>query len=322
MRYYLGIDGGGTKTRFVLCNEKGCTVAKKTLPSCHYLQYGLDAITSTVGAGLHDVCEQSGVALADISNCFISCGGYGDIAEDCIKIENAAGKALGGIKFSVGNDCENALAGALCGKAGINLVAGTGSIGAGKNPAGLFLRSGGWHYAIGGDEGSAYWIASRLLNEWLRQYDGRDKKTALFYHTRTKLGIETGEELLNLLVNIWKMDRTVIASKAPLVGDIFDAGDIFAKNILDDAANNLCDIAISLKERLKMSDYTEVSYSGGVFKLGERIIEPLREKLRKNNLLLVAPALPPIGGALILAMKADGIFIDTMIVDSLKAGLF
>lgn len=319
MRYYLGIDGGGTKTRFALCDGRGRVVAKQTLPSCHYLQHGLPTLTSTVRTGLNDVCEQSGITMADVTYCFISCGGYGDVAEDCKKIEKAVLDGLGSIQFSVGNDCENALAGALCGKEGITLVAGTGSIGAGINSEGIFLRSGGWHYAIGGDEGSAYWIASRLLNEWLRQYDGRDKKSALFDYIRAKLGVETGEELLDLLVNVWKMDRTIIASIAPIVGILFDNGDQYAQAILDDVANNLCEIAIALRKRLNFSDFTEVSYSGGVFKLGERIIEPLRKKLCKNNLLLVPPVLPPTAGAIILAMKADGILIDSSIVNSLKA---
>ena len=64
---------------------------------------------------------------------------------------------LGHRRYRCGNDMVCAWAGSLGGEDGINIVAGTGSIGYGER-AGASARAGGWGEVFG-DEGSAYWIA-------------------------------------------------------------------------------------------------------------------------------------------------------------------
>ncbi len=287
MKYYLGIDGGGTKTKFSLCDDAGHILAEYTGSTCHYLQCGFEGITSLFNEGIKSLCESAAITPTDIAFAFAGCAGYGDVEEDCQPIINAVAKALKDIPFAVGNDCENALAGALAGANGINLIAGTGSMGCGISPAVKeSIRCGGWHHAIGSDEGSAYWISWNLLKEFTRQSDGRDDKTALYDKLREALDIKSDGQLITRVVEEWNLDRTRLASLAPLAADLYDEGDMYAFLIIEHAAEELADMAIALYRQLGFdgSYAVPVSGTGGVFKMGERITKPLAEILEDNGL--------------------------------------
>lgn len=318
MGIYLGVDGGGTKTKFILCDERGSVLSEATLSTCHYLQCGFPAVSKTLSGGLRAVCAESGIRPQEISYAFVACAGYGDLPSDCRAIEDAVGRAFSAFPFRIGNDCENALAGALCGGVGINLAVGTGSIGAGRNGNGELRRCGGWHYALGGDEGSGYWIALQLIHTFLRQCDGRDKRTILYDTVKEKLGIASPGELLAKIVYEWKLDRARIASLSVLTGDLYDCGDPYAKRILRDAGKELCDIAAALYCDLHFTEIVPVSYTGSVFLLGERILQPLRQSLAEFPMRLLPPVLPPDRGALILAMQADHVSISDDVIHTLS----
>ena len=73
---------------------------------------------------------------------------------------------------------EIALWGALEGKPGISLVAGTGSICCGRNAEGDTLRAGGWGHLIG-DEGSGYAIGRDVIKAVSHLWDGYGAPTCL-----------------------------------------------------------------------------------------------------------------------------------------------
>ncbi|MEI9903464.1 MAG: BadF/BadG/BcrA/BcrD ATPase family protein [Asticcacaulis sp.] len=73
-------------------------------------------------------------------------------------------------------------AGSLAGADGINIVAGTGSIGYGER-LGRGARAGGWGEVFS-DEGSAYWIAVQGLAAFARMSDGRLAKGPLQRHSQ------------------------------------------------------------------------------------------------------------------------------------------
>ncbi len=306
MKAFIGIDGGGTKTKFILSDELGHILAESTQPTCHYLQCGLERVTEVLRAGVAAVCQESGVAADEITYAFVGCPGFGDTESMTPAILAAVESALYPIPHRVGNDCENALAGALAGKPGINLIAGTGSMGCGKNDSGRSLRCGGWHHAIGSDEGSGYWISFQMLKEFTRQSDGRDSKTPLYDEIKRVLEISDDGDIVTRVVDQWRMDRTRIAALCPLIGKLHDLGDPYAAKILEEAAEELFEIALALYRQLGFSGTIPVSGTGGVFQLKERILAPLREKLAANNMHLVSPLLPPDRGALLLAFQLGG----------------
>lgn len=305
MKYYLGVDGGGTKTEFLLGDENGSILAKYTGGSCHYLQIGYEGITDLIAAGLHEICTESGVSRNRISGAFLGLAGYGDIASHAKAIEEAVAKSMKYIPFSLGNDCENALAGALGGRSGINIIAGTGSVGFGRDDSGRTCRCGGWHYALGGDEGSAYWIGWSLLKEFSRQRDGRSPETELRNTIKNHLNVDSDDEVVNRVAVEWNLDREKIAALSPLCTELAGNGDPAAVKIMKDCARELADYAEAIYRKLDFTGETPVSGTGGVFSSGKVLTDELDRLLRKKGMYYTAPAADPATGALILAGKGN-----------------
>lgn len=304
MKVFLGIDGGGTKTKFTLCRNDGRILAENTQPTSHYLQVGLKNVTQVLSDGLLSVCKM--IPPEGITYAFVGCPGFGDTESMTSDILESVGKAMGPIPHVVGNDCESSLAGALMGCPGISLIAGTGSMACGKNDDGTILRCGGWHHAIGSDEGSGYWLSWRLLHEFTRQSDGRDKKTPLYQAVREALNMTADGDVITRVVDAWGMDRTKVASLSRLMEGLCDAGDPYANEILSDAARELSEMAGTLYQRLGFTGAVPVSYTGGVFRLGNRLLSPLGSLLAEKCMYLTAPLYPPDIGSLILAFRYSG----------------
>lgn len=305
-KYYIGIDGGGTKTKF-LAGRQGESlevIGEYTGGRCHYMQIGFDGVEDLMRDGIAAICDNAGIRTDEVAFVFAGFAGCGDVASDQPMLDEALRKAFGNIPYAAGNDSENALEGALRGQPGINIIAGTGSIGSGRNAAGKFMRCGGWHYALGGDEGSAYWIAWNLLKEYSRQSDGRDKRTLLYDAVNDALDLKTGDEMVTRVVNEWNLNRTRIAGLAPIVSRLCEEGDPYAEAILTGCAKELADLAIVLRGKLGFGDEdVPVSGTGGVFKIGPAVTQPFNEILRAHGMHYVEPATTPDMGALMLAVK-------------------
>ena len=120
---------------------------------------------------------------------------------------------LGHRRYRCGNDMVCAWAGSLGGEDGINIVAGTGSIGYGER-RGKTARAGGWGEVFG-DEGSAYWIAVQGLNVFTRMSDGRLPKGPLYAAFTASLGLSADLDLCAKVMNAHT--RGSIAAMSQLV---------------------------------------------------------------------------------------------------------
>ena len=317
--YYLGVDGGGTKTKFSLTNEYGEIICEVNKPTSHYLQVGLDGLTNILNEGIDDICKEAKITRDDIASSFIGAPGFGDIKADEERILDAVKKAFKNMKHAVGNDGQNALAGGLKGEDGINIVAGTGSIGFGHNSLNnKTLSCGGWHHAIGSDEGSGYWISNKVLHEFTRQSDGRDNKTTLYYKLKEYLDIKEDGDIISIVVDKWNLDRTKMASFCKFTANLYKENDPYAIKFIKDAAYELADIIKTLYIKLEFKGKVKVSYTGGVFNMGDIILNHLKSNLDESKFELVAPSLSPDKGSLILALQNDGKEITQTIIDNLN----
>lgn len=307
MNLYLGIDSGGTKTKFILINDKAETIAESTQSASHYLQVGLDDLREVMRKGLDDCLTQANAQKEDIKHCFASVAGFGDIEKDNDIIEDVMRTLFSPIPITIGNDIENAYAGALASQPGIVVIAGTGSIGLGIDEFGNSIRCGGWHHAFGGDEGSAFWIGCKLIQAFTLQSDGREPKTLLYSYLKEKYHFDSDSDILQMTIVDWDFDRTKVASLAQDIHYLASQSDSSALGIYDQAAFELSRIIIAIKEKLKFEKAVSASYQGGVFKSGEFIIEPLKQYLEPHSIQLIAPITSPDMGSALLALKYGGI---------------
>jgi N-acetylglucosamine kinase-like BadF-type ATPase len=177
--YHLGMDGGGTKTAFVLLDGEGTVVAEDRQPSCYYFgtDTGIDLVEQVLATGVANVVGKAGIGVEDITFAFLAIPGYGEASADVAHLDAMPARVLGHHRYLCGNDMLSGWAGSLGGRDGINVVAGTGSVAYGER-GDRAHRVGGWSELFG-DEGSAYWLAVQGLNAFSRMADGREPRTAL-----------------------------------------------------------------------------------------------------------------------------------------------
>ena len=69
MKYYIGVDGGGTKTAFALFNEKKTMLAICEGPGSNHenLDGAFDEASDIIIEGINNLCVKSEIKLSDVS---------------------------------------------------------------------------------------------------------------------------------------------------------------------------------------------------------------------------------------------------------------
>lgn len=318
---FLGIDGGGTKTEFLVIDDIGKILGHTTMPTCHYMQTSLDNFENVMRKGINIVCSQMDISISDIDYTFVGIPGYGEIKKDIEILDSIIEDILLSQNYKCGNDSVVAWAGSLACQSGINIVAGTGAIGFGVDGKGNTTRASGWGHVCG-DEGSAYWLGKKVIELFTKQSDGRMEKTPLYNIVREELNIQEDFELLDFVINHLGMKRDEIAQLAKLLYKAAEADDKRALEVYSRAAyeHYLTINAIINKLDFDISNKVLVSYSGGVFNAGKYILEPLETYLIEKNLNaeLIEPILMPVTGAALYALNICLGEIQEDIIEKLK----
>jgi N-acetylglucosamine kinase-like BadF-type ATPase len=305
-KFFLGVDGGGTKTQFVLVDSAGNVLGTVTGEGSYHLEIGMAGLRRVLATGVADVLAQAEVDAGRIAHAFFGIPAYGEDSEAQVALDAMPEALLGHRRYRCGNDMVCAWAGSLAGEDGINIVAGTGSIGYGER-RGRAARAGGWGEVFG-DEGSAYWIAVQGLNIFTRMSDGRMPKGPLYTLFRDSFRLETDLDLCARVLNDHTRDS--IAAIAQLVTRAAQDGDAAAIRIFDSAADELAAVvdAVRLALDFAADEIVPLSYSGGVFHAGALVLDPFRHHLaaRYAKYDLRTPLLSPSIGAAIYAAKLAG----------------
>ncbi|WP_306484555.1 N-acetylglucosamine kinase [Anaerococcus sp.] len=291
---YLGVDGGGTKTAFLL-DVDGNRFESKQI-TIHPKQVTKQQFFEIMKLGVGDVCKEAGIDPEEILYTFVAAPGYGQYPDTEAYIDEGIREAIGSDRFTVANDCVNGWAGSLNAKPGINLVLGTGQIGYGVDEEGNSMRSGGWGPLLG-DEASGYYIGLKLLNHFTKMSDGRSDKTILYDIIREKLDLKEDMEIID---KAEKMKRDEIASLSRIFTEALDKEDPYCEKLLEEISKEAAAVIDSIIKGLNFKEEVKVSYSGGVFNLGDRLINKIEEK-SKNKIKIEKPYTDPSEGALILA---------------------
>ena len=300
--YFLGVDGGGTKTKYLLINQELRVICDVESGTTHIHQIGKEKLIEVLNENLELICEKGCINKNEIEYAFLGIPGYGESKSDIEDIEYSVKKVFDGINYVIGNDSVVGWAAGTGCKEGITIVAGTGSIAYGRNKKGNEARCGGWGPGIG-DDASAYWIGLKILNEYTKQKDGRNEKTVLVDTLEKEYNIKDYFEIVDIAFNRLKFSRTDIAKFSEIAYLAASAGCETCRNIFKEAAKELFFHIKVLKNELNLENGFLVSYSGGVFKAGEFILNPLKEMLKNDKIecILIEPKLKPWHGAALLA---------------------
>jgi len=302
MNYYLGIDGGGTKTLFNLADQNGEIVGTHACDGSSYKQYGIDNVVNKLYDNALQCIAKSGVKLIDLSGiCFgLSC--FGESVDGDRMLSSALEKQFSNIPVIIVNDSEVGWAGSLAMQPGINIVSGTGSIAFGKDANGNSARCGGWNEFFS-DEGSCYWLGHKTMELFSKQSDGRLPKGALYDIITEAFELKEDFAFIDIMEKDYIPYREKVASMQVFLMQAALKGDESAKEMYIQAADELAQIVSGVARRLELSKPFPVSYSGGLFKAGDLILNPFTKNITSLGGQLQEPLFSPVYGAVLLAMS-------------------
>ena len=319
MNAYLGVDGGGSKTRFLLIDGSGRILAAHEEGSAYYLEIGMPALVAMLSRGIAAVLARGGLRAQELTFAFLGLPAYGEDRLLLPELDAAPAVALPSGRYRCGNDMICGWAGALAGENGINVVAGTGSIAYGEY-AGRSARAGGWGELFS-DEGSAYWIAREGLRLFSRMSDGRTPRGPLHALMRRHFGLSEDLELCAAINGKDAAQRSRFAQLAKLVAQAAMDGDAEGRALCTRAATELADIVHAVRLNLGVPPPVElsVSCSGGLFELRELLLAPFDAALaRQQSRYRRVPArLSPEAGAALYAAKLGGASLDARAIATL-----
>lgn len=305
---FLGVDGGGTKTAFVLVDRAGRELARHEGGSSYHVQIGVESLHALLHNGVEAVLDAAGATAGDVIFAFFGLPAHGEDSQIQPMLDVIPEAVLGHRRYACGNDMICGWAGSLGGEDGINIVAGTGSIGYGERQ-GLSARGGGWGEVFS-DEGSAYWIAVRGLNVFSRMADGRLSRGPLHDLLAREFDLRNDLDICAHVYSGTAPQRDRIAALSRLVAQAAAQGDEAAQRVFTDAGHELAAIVDAIRRRLKYApgEQVNLSWSGGVFQSGELILRPFRERLStcSADFHMVSPRYSPAIGAAIYAARLAG----------------
>jgi N-acetylglucosamine kinase-like BadF-type ATPase len=200
------------------------------------------------------------------------------------------------------HDAPIALTGALGGP-GIVLIAGTGSVAYGEDPSGRSARAGAWGYVFG-DEGSAFWIATRALSAAMRATD-EGITTGLAGEAIRFFGRPNLREVARAFY-AGELSRAGIAAFSATVAAAASS-DLQARAIVEEAASALARLAGNVARRLDFPGPPAVAFCGGA--LDSEILAALTERAlhAAGPIEILPPKYAPVVGALLLAYREAGL---------------
>ncbi|AFH48690.1 Putative N-acetylglucosamine kinase [Ignavibacterium album JCM 16511] len=306
MKYLIGIDGGGTKSKCVITDFELNPLYEVTGGPSNFLMLGTDKVAETILSLIIQCVNHLNINYENISSIVLGTTGGGR-RNDAEELERAithlaAHKRIPLKDFHVESDARIALEGAFSGKPGSILIAGTGSIMFGKDRSGNIHRVGGFGRFIG-DEGGGFRLGQKGLRFVAKEFDGRASKTLMTALLKEKFKIDSPE---NLITEIYR-NNFDIASVAPLVIEAAEKGDKPAQTIIESEADELILHIDSMRKKLKEKKFylaligslitTENYYS---FRFREKVVQKFDDVIIKD-----AENPPEIGAAIMARQIAQ-----------------
>jgi N-acetylglucosamine kinase-like BadF-type ATPase len=300
--YFLGIDGGGTKTDAVLTDAAGVILARAKEGGLSYRHNGLARVLEVLSALLEACSAEASLSPGDIASICVGLPLFGEDEACDAMLREKIGEALGA-RVTIVNDVEAAWAGARSLLPGLVVVSGTGMIAFGRDEKGGAARAGGWseHFS---DEGSAYWLAIRGMGVFSKQSDGRLPRGPLYELVRETFALRKDYEFIRVAEEELLPSREKTAEFQLLMAQAARRGDATMPPLYEEAAKELSRALVAVKEGLDFrADPVIASYAGGVFKVGGMVIDPLRAELSRYGIRLEPPRSTPAEGAALIASR-------------------
>jgi N-acetylmuramic acid 6-phosphate etherase len=259
----LGIEGGGSKTAWVLVESEGGNfhiIEEGQLPPTNFRLTSRERLAAIFREMPREV-ERLGAFLA-------GCG-----EEDQAALAKLCAEIWPNAAIIVGSDRASGFAAAFGNGDGIAVNAGTGSSITARR-GGRMEQAGGWGHILG-DAGGGYYLALQTLRFVLRDHDLYRRSSDLSPEILRLLCLNDLNQLVRWAQTAGKME---IATLAPIVFAAAAAGHEQVKEILHAGARVLAEYTRAVAERLEYRD-PPVALLGSLFREHSIYVEIFRGEL-------------------------------------------
>ena len=289
--YFLGIDGGGTKTKFLLTDDKGNILKALALGPCSPTGVGVEKSISVLQSGIDSICKDIPFykisVHAGVAGCGI--GKYANLIASAFESKRFS-------SFKVSSDADNIISAALGKNDGIICILGTGSV-VYSCVNGIRRQIGGYGYLIG-DVFSGTELGRACLEAVFYDLDGSRDHTLLTQMVTADIGSGSSD----MLNDLYAKGRTYMASFAHYVFEAAEKNDAAADAILQ---KNITGLALQINAALKniSSDKkVPVFLAGGLTNTAPLFLDKLKAAITDSRLLSVEILeKEPVEGAVLLA---------------------
>lgn len=307
MPYFLGIDGGNSKTLVMLADETGRFISLGRGGNCnHQAAGGVERAMGCIAEAVEEACRAGGITSAEVTHaCFCLAGA--DLPSDYVLLDKAITERWPGLPYTLRNDSFAGLrAGAPKGW-GVVSISGSGTNQAGISPDGRAIQVGGLG-GIWGDYGGGADLGRAAITAVITAADRRGSATRLTGPVLSAMGVQTVGELSEGLYH-----RTVslqFYKLAPLVFAAADEGDGPAQEILIEMGRRMGESVCGVIRQLGMErEPVDVVLAGSTWKgTNPLMIDSFRLALHRvaPRACLVRPKYEPAVGAWCLAVEGAG----------------
>jgi len=311
-KYYLGIDGGGTKTDFALADSSGLVIAKVHAGPTNLHNSSDAQIHETFSKGFQKLMKKA--KLKKDFKLAGACVGLSGL--DTLKEKKRASSQINKVlkrflppkgKLAVVNDSVVGLWSGTQKGYGVCIIGGTGSNGYGVILKGKEAWASGLGHILA-DQGGGYYLGHRCLNAAAKSFDGRGPKTSLEQRVVKHFKVKNIREVVGKIYykNFGKDD---IAKLAKYVEDEAIKGDKVAIQLAKDAAEELAQIVKAIGSKLKFNRNKEFDLVmiGGVLQKDPIVTKQFKIEVEKiyPKVTFISPAHSPVIGAIHYAINLD-----------------
>jgi len=302
MKLFVGVDGGGTKTEALICDENGVILGRGTAESSNPLFVDKSVAMESIRQSINSAARSGKICRP--FDCVAICVPGMRVYKNEVK-EEYANEAN---NIVVSGDELSSFYGALAKPFGIVVSSGTGSFAMGVNRKGESAILGGWGPILG-DEGSGYYIGVSALKAVITEYEDGSPKTLLTEKLKKYFSVS---EISDIRRAIYKngFDRFKISQISTIVYEAAVEGDDVSVNIIVDASKQLACLVNRIAKKLNMyEDGYDAVLTGGVSNFGDFLTKPFIEYVKKHNININVqkPKFVPAVGSLLISMKEYGI---------------
>lgn len=312
MKYVIGFDGGGTKTRCVLGDLQGNIIADHIDGPSNHQIIGPEKTKNVLKTLYKTTLETSNIDKEDISFIFLGLSGA-DLPEDFDLLNNICKSIFGDTPFEVANDSWIIMRSGLKKPHGAVSIYGTGANAAAINKNGDMSILRALNYSLGGAGGGPE-IARAALHYAFRSNEKTYQSTVLEIEIPKLLGYDDIRHLLTAMYPENKLSSDDFNKITPLVFELASKGDEVSIEILQEKGITHGQMINGvLKQSNMIGEEFSIVLGGSVFKgQGSTFINSIRETVHSKSpkAKFIMSKLEPVAGAYLFALDRINIHLD------------